>query len=114
MTRRREFDLVRENGRTQGGKLLAVGAWAHAPHHAPKAGIIVPKSLGPAHVRNRIKRRLREIIRHSLPRVPPHHAVVTIARRGAVHADFPALAAEWNRLALRVAALAPPPQPLPS
>jgi ribonuclease P protein component len=110
MTRRREFVLVRERGRTQGGRLLAVGVWGESPGRSPKAGIIVPKALGPATTRNLIKRRLREIVRASLPQIPAHHCVVTIARRGSVGADFAALAVEWNRLARRVGALARPPE----
>ena len=45
MTRRREFVLVRERGRTQGGRLLAVGVWGESPGRSPKAGIIVPTKV---------------------------------------------------------------------
>lgn len=103
MTRRRDFEAVRQQGRSAGGRLLAMGVLSPEASRKPLAGVIVPKPLGSAPVRNHLKRRLREIIRHALPTiesgtsVPP--AFVTIARRGSVQADFAELHAEWHRLA---------------
>jgi len=103
MTRRRDFEAVRQQGRSAGGRLIAIGVLTPAASSKPLAGVIVPKPLGSAPVRNRLKRRLREIIRHALPTIesdtsaPP--AFVTIARRGSVQADFSELYAEWHRLA---------------
>ena len=74
------------------------------------AGVIVPKALGCAPVRNRLKRCLREIIREALPtmeREAARPAFVTIARRASTGADFASLRAEWHRLA-RKAGLCPP------
>lgn len=122
MTRRREFEAVRLRGSSVGGKLLAIGfleqplavnqAEAVIQPKAVKlmAGVIVPKALGCAPVRNRLKRCLREIIREALPtmeREPARPAFVTIARRASTGADFASLRAEWHRLA-RKAGLCPP------
>ena len=116
MTRRREFEAVRLRGSSVGGKLLAIG-FLEQPLavNQPKtvklmAGVIVPKALGCAPVRNRLKRCLREIIREALPtmeREPARPAFVTIARRASAGADFASLRAEWHRLA-RKAGLCPP------
>ncbi len=122
MTRRREFEAVRLRGSSVGGKLLAIGfleqplvvnqAEAVIQPKAVKlmAGVIVPKALGCAPVRNRLKRCLREIIREALPtmeREAARPAFVTIARRASTGADFASLRAEWHRLA-RKAGLCPP------
>jgi len=110
MTRRREFEAVRLHGSSAGGRHLAIGLLAHPDALKPKAGVIVPKALGCAPVRNQLKRRLREIIRLALPAlegIPSRPAFVTIARRASVNADFATLSAEWHRLA-RKAGLWPP------
>lgn len=116
MTRRREFEAVRLRGSSVGGKLLAIG-FLDQPEavNQPKtvklmAGVIVPKAIGCAPVRNRLKRCLREIIREALPtmeREAARPAFVTIARRASAGADFTSLRAEWHRLA-RKAGLCPP------
>ena len=125
MTRRRDFEAVRLHGSSVGSRLLAIGRLDDPAATKPKAGVIVPKALGVAPVRNRLKRRLREIIREALPSLEqgaPHPPVfVTIARRASVHAGFDELRADWHRLA-RKAGLAPsgartpaatPPRPEP-
>lgn len=116
MKRRREFEAVRLRGSSVGGRLLALGLLIGESGVAPKVGVIVPKALGSAPVRNRLKRRLREIIRKALPVIeaaaaqPP--VFVTIARRASVQAGFDELQAEWHRLA-RKAGLWPASQPVP-
>lgn len=116
MTRRRDFEAVRLRGSSVGGRLMALGLLVDDVAGRSKAGVIVPKALGSAPVRNRLKRRLREIIRHALPVIetsasqPP--VFVTIARRASVQATFAELHAEWYRLA-RKAGLWPSGQTIP-
>jgi ribonuclease P protein component len=104
MTRRRDYELVRTQGRSSGGRILALGILRQPSLDGPKAGIIVPKALGAAVTRNRIKRRLREIVRQAIDELAPDQFLVVVARRGAVTADFPALAAEWAALVRRAGA----------
>ena len=105
LTRRRDYEAVRTQGFSRGGRVLALGVLAGTGDPKVKAGLIVPKALGSAPVRNQIKRRLREIVRQSLDTLPAHHAIVTIARRGAVGADFATLRREWRRLARQAGVL---------
>ncbi len=110
MTRRREFEAVRLRGSSVGGKLLAIGFLDQPEAVKLMAGVIVPKAIGCAPVRNRLKRCLREIIREALPTLEgetARPAFVTIARRASAGADFASLRAEWHRLA-RKAGLCPP------
>jgi ribonuclease P protein component len=67
----------------------------------PRIGFTVPRALGPATVRNRIKRRLREAVRFSLDRLNPQWSIVINPRRKALDAPFPDLQSEVDRLFLR-------------
>lgn len=117
MTRRRDYEAVRLRGASVGGRLLALGHLDDSTAAKPKAGVIVPKALGCAPVRNCLKRRLREIIRQALPAMEgalPHPPVfVTIARRASVQASFAELRAEWHRLARKAGLWPAAPQPKP-
>ena len=57
-------------------------------------GISVKKALGNAVVRNRIRRRIREILRRNLREIPSGWDFVMHPRRSVGHSDFVALQAE--------------------
>ena len=68
-------------------------------------GITVTKKVGNAVVRNRIKRRFRELLRAALPEKGlPDHDHVLIARDGAIERDFGKLDVELNEALERAAA----------
>lgn len=58
--------------------------WFEQPESlgGPRLGFAVPKAVGNAVVRNRIKRQLREIVRERLDRVPATNDYVLVVRRG--------------------------------
>jgi ribonuclease P protein component len=58
-------------------------------------------------VRNRIRRRLREIFRRHQERIHPSHDLVTVANPASAKATFSELEHEWLRLAKRTSILAP-------
>jgi ribonuclease P protein component len=57
-------------------------------------GLTTPRKLGPAHDRNRIKRRVREIIRNSRSLLPTGLDVVLNPRRSACDREFGELRTE--------------------
>jgi len=64
-----------------------------------RVGITVSKKLGGAVVRNRVRRRLREIYRLNEERFQPGWDIVAVARSRCVHADFQKLTAAYLSLA---------------
>ena len=88
-----DYQLVYKAGRKQFGKQLA---YFHAPRPAfrrsdtagPRVGLTVPKALGNAVDRNRIKRRLREAVRAALPLLTSPVDVVLHPRRSVIDLDF--------------------------
>jgi ribonuclease P protein component len=68
-------------------------------------GVTVTKKIGNAVVRNRMKRRFRELLRATLPeRGLPDHDHILIGREGGVERDFATMAAELSAALTRAAA----------
>ena len=66
---------------------------------ANRVGITVSKKLGHAVVRNRVRRRLREVYRLNEHLITPGWDIVMVARSKAVGATFPALTNAYLTLA---------------
>ena len=64
-----------------------------------RVGITVSKKLGHAVVRNRVRRRLREIYRLNEERFAPGWDIVVVARTKAIYTDFAALTEAYLQLA---------------
>ena len=64
-----------------------------------RVGITVGKKLGHAVVRNRVRRRLREVYRLNEARFAPGWDIVVVARSRCIHADFGKLTAAYLSLA---------------
>ena len=72
-----------------------------AQSDGPHIGFTTPRALGKAVVRNRIKRRVREAVRHYLDRLNPQWSIVINPRRKAFNAPQKDLYREVERLFLR-------------
>ena len=97
LSRSRDFDAVYRHGRSVSTRFLVL-YWFERGEDGdePRLGIAVPKQLGGAVVRNRVKRQLRETWRALLDRVPARNDYVLIARPGLPEA-VEARGAEWLR-----------------
>ncbi len=71
---------------------------AHAARNTSRFGISVKKALGGAVVRNRIKRRIREILRGNRTEIPTGWDIVIHPRATVAKAAFAPLEAELLRL----------------
>jgi len=76
-----------------------------------RVGVITSRKVGGAVVRNRVRRRMRELLRLSRPHWTPDAWLVLIARRAAAGASFAELQAEWLKLARRSGFLVAEPRP---
>lgn len=103
----RDFRRVREEGKSYRGRHLILGVLADGSLRDIKVGFVTGKRLGPAVVRNRVRRRLRAILVEEGDRVLPGHYLVTVAKVPAVEASFEALKREWIWLGQRAGIFAP-------
>ena len=70
-----------------------------------RVGITVSKKLGKAHVRNRVRRRLREVYRLNEERFQPGWDIVVVARTKAIHAPFEKLTEQYLAAAAKAGIL---------
>ncbi|KAA0933612.1 MULTISPECIES: ribonuclease P protein component [Streptomyces] len=104
LRRREDFATAVRRGRRAGRPLLVVhlrsGATdPHAPgENAPpaRAGFVVSKAVGGSVVRNKVKRRLRHLMRERVALLSPGSLVVVRALPGAGDADHAQLARDLD------------------
>jgi len=71
-----------------------------------QGAVVVSRRVGSAVVRNRVKRRLRDIFRHQLPSLKRGLWLVITAKPPAATAKTQALRSEWLRLGKRLSIFA--------
>jgi ribonuclease P protein component len=84
LSRSRDFDAVYRHGRSVSTRFLVLYAFERPQESdgAPRLGLAVPKAVGNAVVRNRVKRQLKEIWRERLDRVGAGKDYVIVVRPG--------------------------------
>ncbi len=70
-----------------------------------RAGFVTSRRVGQAVQRNRVRRRLRELVRHARPNLRHGFWLVLIARAAATRASWSELCDEWVLLARRASIL---------
>ena len=110
-----DFHTALRRGRRAGSRLLVVHLWSPAEaldgpsgadtpsdlgfslSRAPRAGLVVSKAVGGATVRNRVKRRLRHLVREHLEHLPAGSLVVVRALPPAAEASYDELGHDLRR-----------------
>jgi ribonuclease P protein component len=108
LTQSAEFAQVKKNGRVYRGRSVLLSILRVNDATRFRAGFITSRALGSAVARNRVRRRLREIVRKHQREIVDGTWIVTIARANAVGATYQELEVEWLRLAKRASILATP------
>jgi ribonuclease P protein component len=106
LARSAEFEKVKRNGRVQHGRLILLNVLEIGDATPFRAGFVTSRAVGLATTRNRVRRRLREIVRKHQHEIVAGRWLVTIARASAAKASHQQLEAEWLRLAERASILA--------
>ena len=83
LSRSRDFDAVYRHGRSVSTRFLVLYAFERDETAGDaRLGLAVPRAVGGAVVRNRVKRQLKEIWRGRLERIPAGRDYVIVVRPG--------------------------------
>jgi ribonuclease P protein component len=82
LSRSRDFDAVYRHGRSVSSRFLVLYWFPQEEAAAPRFGFSVPRAVGSAVERNKIKRQLREVWNGRLEQVPAGNDYVLIVRPG--------------------------------
>lgn len=104
LARPADFKRVYARGRSWAYRVLVL---YRAPNELPvsRFGISVSRRIGSAVVRNRTKRRLREVLRPLCEKVTPGYDVILIARHGIVDAEHAVVEQSVRQLLLQAGML---------
>jgi ribonuclease P protein component len=96
LSRSRDFEAVYRHGTSVSSRYLVLHAFPRTddPDAPPRLGLAVPKAVGNAVTRNRVKRLLRETWRELLGEIPPGRDYVLSARPG-IAEPLEARGREW-------------------
>ena len=88
LSRSRDFDAVYRQGRSVSTRFLVLHWFARedGADAGARLGLAVPKAVGTAVVRNRMKRKLREIFRARSSELPQDNDYVLVVRPGLAEA----------------------------
>ena len=101
LLRSSDFRQVYQKGFRITGSFFAAFCLMREDAGGPRFGFTVPRAVGKAIIRNRLKRRMRECVRLRLGALPAGWSVVFNPRRAAMDAPFDQLAREVERVLLR-------------
>src|SRR3990170_3615290 len=97
LRRRADFEAIARDGSSRSTPLLVL-RWMRTDRHESRVGLSTPRTLGGSVQRNRIRRRLRELLRRRLEAIGPGWDLLLIARPAAGQATFAELGGALDSL----------------
>jgi len=98
LLKRASFEKIHAAGKRSGCAFFSVISLRDDAFECAKAGLTTPRRLGKAVFRNRLRRRMREAIRHEIWRAQPGWGFVFHPRHAAADAPMEQLRAELEKL----------------
>lgn len=106
LARASEFLELKRSGNSFHGRFMVLSVLRREDGAGTRAGIITSRRVGPAVVRNRVRRRFRELLRATRPELYSGYWMVLVARQHSASATFAQLQGEWRHLARKSGLLA--------
>ena len=100
LRRRADFEAIGRRGTARSTRLLVL-RWLRTERGETRVGLSTPRTLGGAVQRNRVRRRLRSLLRERIGRIGPGWDVLLIARPAAGDASHAELGAAIDALLAR-------------
>jgi ribonuclease P protein component len=101
LTESSEFSRVKSAGRSFHGRYMIMGVYRDRA--TTRFGLITSRRVGNAVVRNRLRRRLREMVRLAQPGILPGLWIVLVVRAAAGRVNVDSLRSEFVALGKRAA-----------
>lgn len=100
-----DFRIAVRKGRRAGTPTLVAHLWVDEQADGPvRVGFVVSKAVGPAVLRNQVKRRLRHLAREQISSLPGSAVLVVRALPAAASASYDVLQADLTAALARVSA----------
>lgn len=103
----RDFARLKREGASHPGRFIVLSVLRDPTVETFRFGLVTTRKLGPAVVRNKIRRRLREVIREQQQKLLPGVMMVIIGRWRAPDATLDDLRRDWLKVAARAGVLKP-------
>ena len=97
LKKRYQFNYVYKSGEQFSGEHMVLYV-ASSKTKNIKVGLAVTKKVGHAVVRNKVRRRLREIIKKQVPILKQNNNIIVVARDNITEASFEKLSNEFLKL----------------
>ena len=97
LKKRYQFNYVYKSGEHFSGEHMVLYV-ASSKTKNIKVGLAVTKKVGHAVVRNKVRRRLREIIKTQVPNLKQNNNIIVVARDNITEASFERLSNEFLKL----------------
>ena len=97
LKKRYQFSYVYKYGEHVSGNYIVL-YFTTSKTKTVKVGFAVTKKVGHAVVRNKIRRRLREIVKNQLQNLKQNYNIIVVAKDNITNARFDELANEFNKL----------------